>query len=491
MLERIALHQTRLRTPGLGLDARGVALGTHGLFLFPSLDRLVAFLAVHTESQTFDDLAAALRIELVESRLGAREVVLIVPAESSDRMDGLARAAALVGAHAFTGGGSHWVQYRDAAAPFGYDLAEVSRAEGAYVVHHQAFTQAYERVRAVDLRALVLRLSPRVDPSAGTEAGPRYLLAESGVGAALVHYLRRSEVESSVGVVEWPPASPLEDEPIRRHLFHVPALPARMSRLTTTTPGIKAYVPVAEGAAVEVGHRHPLELRALPSFRGPGLVLFHGRGERPLEIERLPAMASVRSLARVEIQKAGPLTATSTVAAAEVRVRLRLLPSPGAIGDVRATFVPRAELPQLRKMAYVLGPESLRQSRVALTEEGAFVLAPPSGDVLPVGRFYRAVTSSVFVPAGYETVPKVAGSTLASALDVPAGHVILLSPDGPARALREADFVPLDRALLEGPAWAPLPSRGLPEDLLEELPEVTLSVTDPGAFPLGDLDGSK
>jgi len=27
MLERIALHQTRLRTPGLGLDAKGVALG--------------------------------------------------------------------------------------------------------------------------------------------------------------------------------------------------------------------------------------------------------------------------------------------------------------------------------------------------------------------------------------------------------------------------------------------------------------------------------
>ena len=40
MLERIALHQTRLHTPGLGLDAKGVALGSKGLVLLPSIDRL-------------------------------------------------------------------------------------------------------------------------------------------------------------------------------------------------------------------------------------------------------------------------------------------------------------------------------------------------------------------------------------------------------------------------------------------------------------------
>ena len=35
VLERIALHQTRLHTPGLGLDAKGVALGGQGLVLLP------------------------------------------------------------------------------------------------------------------------------------------------------------------------------------------------------------------------------------------------------------------------------------------------------------------------------------------------------------------------------------------------------------------------------------------------------------------------
>ena len=45
MLERIALHQTRLRTPGLGLEGKGVALGAKGVVLLPSLDRLASPLA--------------------------------------------------------------------------------------------------------------------------------------------------------------------------------------------------------------------------------------------------------------------------------------------------------------------------------------------------------------------------------------------------------------------------------------------------------------
>ena len=47
--ERIALHQTRLRTPGLGLEARA-SPWVRRLVLLPSLDRLVARLSVYTRS---------------------------------------------------------------------------------------------------------------------------------------------------------------------------------------------------------------------------------------------------------------------------------------------------------------------------------------------------------------------------------------------------------------------------------------------------------
>src|SRR6185503_1113384 len=64
MLERIALHQTRLRTPGLGLDAKGAALGAKGLVLLPSIDRLVALLSVYTREHSLEDLMSSLAISI-------------------------------------------------------------------------------------------------------------------------------------------------------------------------------------------------------------------------------------------------------------------------------------------------------------------------------------------------------------------------------------------------------------------------------------------
>ena len=87
MLERIALHQTRLRTPGLGLDAKGVALGAKGLVLLPSIDRLVALLSVYTREHSLEDLMPSLEIHLVRSKLGTREITFVFSAESSDRVD--------------------------------------------------------------------------------------------------------------------------------------------------------------------------------------------------------------------------------------------------------------------------------------------------------------------------------------------------------------------------------------------------------------------
>ena len=60
MLDRVAVHQTRLRTPGLGLDAKGVALGAKGLVLLPSIDRLVAFLALYTRQGSLADILRSL-----------------------------------------------------------------------------------------------------------------------------------------------------------------------------------------------------------------------------------------------------------------------------------------------------------------------------------------------------------------------------------------------------------------------------------------------
>lgn len=205
MLERVAVHQTRLRTPGLGLDAKGVALGSKGLVLLPSLDRLVAFFALYTRGSSLGDLLRSLSVEVVRSKLGAREVTLSFGAESSDRLDKVAEIARLAGGYTFTGTSRHFVQYRDAGAPFGYDVAQINASDAALVLYHSAFGQTYEVERKVDLRALLLRLEPHADPASLLAEGPRWLVAEAGLGPALIQYFVRSAVDAEVGLAEWPP----------------------------------------------------------------------------------------------------------------------------------------------------------------------------------------------------------------------------------------------------------------------------------------------
>ena len=343
MLERIALHQTRLHTPGLGLDAKGVALGARGLVLLPSIDRLVALLAVYTRERSLEDLMPSLAMHVVKSKLGTREITLEFAAESSDRMDRLAETARLVGGFTFTGTARHFVQYRDAGAPFGYDATELLPTDAALALYHDRFSQTYDVERAIELRPLVLRLMPHIDPSTKLEPGMRILVAEQGLGPALVHYLVRSRVDGEVGVAEWPPETAFDDAPVRRWIFRVPELPDRMRALVHGTPGITAFVPAGAGVAVEAGHRHPVELRACPIFDPGGLVLVRGRGDEPWTLPRLPPMGALAAFARVEMRTTGVETSTASATGQPevVRVPLRVAPSTSPWKNVTATWMSR------------------------------------------------------------------------------------------------------------------------------------------------------
>ncbi len=339
MLDRVAVHQTRLRTPGLGLDAKGVALGAKGLVLLPSIDRLVAFLALYTRQGSLTDILRSLTVEVVRSKLGAREVTLTFAADGSDRLDRIAEVARLAGGYTFTGTSRHFVQYRDAAAPFGYDIGQITPSDAALSLYHNAFSQVYDVERQIEVRALLLRLEPHLDPSTHREPGARWIAAEAGLGPALIHYFVRSGVDAEVGVAEWPPASSFDDAPVVRYLFRVPEVPARMTPLLSRTPGLGVFVPVAPGAAVEVGYRHPVNLRACPVFAEAGLVLFRGGGRDVLELDRLPALGDVGAFARVDLRKevasarapgAAPAPRPSPSSSASCPAASRGAPSPRA-----------------------------------------------------------------------------------------------------------------------------------------------------------------
>jgi hypothetical protein len=487
MLERVAVHQTRLRTPGIGLDPRGVALGARGLVLLPSIEGLVAFLALYTSSASLEDLLRSLAIEVVRSRLGTREVALSFAADRSERMDRVAEVARLAGGYTFTGTSRHFVQYRDAAAPFGYDAPELASSDASLLLYHGLFSQAYEVERRVDLRALLMRLQLHPDPRAGREPGPRWIVAEEGLGAALLHYLVRSAVQAEVGVAEWPPSSSFDDgAPVRRYLFRLPVLPERLVPLFTSTPGLTVLVPAADGAAVEVGYRHPVSLRACPVF-GESLVLFRGGRREPLELARAPVLGDVVALARVTLRadEGAPVGAPAPAPLPSIAVALRLVPTLEPWRRVTATSIAADELPLLRRVAYALGPETLRRARIAFTTEGAFLLHSGGVEAIPVGIFFRELRQGLFIQAGYDALPAVTPDVLFRALGAPADHVLFVLRDGRARGVPASAFVSLEVALLEAQAWAPLAAEALAPALDTALPEVWLGSV--GLLPMRDI----
>ena len=474
MLDRVAMHQTRLRLPGLGIDGKGVAIGSRGLVLLASIERLVAFLSLYTSSQSLSDLLGGLKLEVVRSKMGTREIVVSFSAEGSERMDTIAEVARVALGHTFTGTSRHFVQYRDASAPFGFDVPQVLAADGDYLLYHNSFTQVYQRERELDLAGLLLRLRPLQDPAFGREPGPRLLLAEEGLGPALIHYLIRSHVDARVAVAEWPALSALDDGPMRRFLFDVPDLPERMLPLVSTTPGLGTFKAVAPGAAVEVGYRHPITLRACPVFPESGMILFRGNDE-PLTLDRVPAMGHVSAFARVTFHEQAGFRRMSAkdVAVAPITVPVRLLPSIEPWHAVRASFIHPSEYPVLRQVVYVLGAQTLRTAQIAFTKYGAFLLNPAGVESTPVGHFLREIRPGLFVAAGYDPVPAIDPEVLFQALGSPSDHYIFLLPNTQAMGVPSSAFAPLRTAMIEGHAWAPVDARPIEAALSTQIARVS------------------
>ncbi len=491
-LDRIALHQTRLRTPGLGLEGKGVALGTKGLVLLPSIDRLVALLSVYTREHSLEDLMPSLEIQLVRSKLGTREITLQFAAESSDRMDRMSETARLVSGFPFTGTSRHFVQYRDAGAPFGYDAQQLLASEAALVLYHDKFTQAYDLDKTSELRSLLLRLMPHVEPSTEDEAGPRFIVAEQGLGPALIHYFVRSRVDGEIAVGEWPPDSSFDEGPVRRTIMRIPDLPARMRPLMRLTPGITSFLPAGPGVGVEVGYRHPVMLRACPVFDAGGLVLLRGRGDEPWLLDKLPTMGDLRAFARVELRgEHAPLASVGKAGGQVdvVRVPLRVMPSAAPWKNVTATWVQTNELPLLRRLAYALPPHTIQRTSIALTPRGAFLRSPSGIEAVPLGTFFVELHPGLYVPAGYDVMPAVSPEVLYRALGAPGGQVLFVTPDAQALSVPESAFSPLEVSLLEAKPWEPLVAEAI-DRALQEAP-VDLRVQPLGLFPLGQAEPPK
>ncbi|MBP9114294.1 MAG: hypothetical protein KBF88_15885 [Polyangiaceae bacterium] len=483
MLERIALEQTRLRIPGMGLDAKGVALGQRGLVLLPTLDRLVAFFSVYTKERSLEDVIEGLEIQVVRSKLGTREVTLSFVAESSDRLDRFSECARLVGGYTFTGTSRHFVQYRDASAPFGYDTGATGASNAELLLYHTQFTQEYSVERTIDFRTMLLRLEPGVDPATHRIESQLYVVAERGLGDALIHYLVRSQVEAEVCLAEWASEQASSGGIDQQYIFRIPSLPKRLRPLLSKTPGIRCFLPASKGAAVEIGYRHPIELRACPVFPETGLVLFRGDHKAPLILERLPTFGDVRSFARVTFREDEKFAGSQGVSApSEVRVPIRVSPSSASWRDVTAVWIPASECEMFRKLAYALPPRLLAETDVSCLKDGMIVRNRSGVEAIPLGTFYYELRPGVYLPAGSEVVPAVAPEVLYQALGSPANTSVFFRHSGEAFGVADASFGPLPSMLLEAKPLTMLATEAVSEALAFEPLRLRLDETEVPLF---------
>jgi hypothetical protein len=488
MLQRVAMHQTRLRVPGLGIDAKGVVLGSRGLVLLASIERLVAFLSLYTSERSLADALSSTKIELVRSKMGAREVLLSLPVVGSEFLDRVSEVARLALGHCFTGSSRHFVQFRDSAAPFGYDASEVIASDADYVLYHSMYTQTYAREKDIDLSRLLLRLRPHLDPSTARDLGELWIVAEEGAGPAFIQYLIRSRVDARVGMAEWPPATSLDDAPVRRYLFAVPKLPARMVNLVRTTPGLAAFRLACPGVAVQLAFRHPVNLMACPVFPESGLVMFRG-GAEPLVLEALPALGDIVSFARVSLLQDAAIEQARILDASQVpavSVPLRLAPSLEGFRSVRASFIPTSDYPLLRRLLYALGSRTLRDAKIAFSSTGAMLVHPSGAESIPVGVFLRELREGLFVAAGYEPVPAIDPEVVHRTLGSPKGVNVVMLPDRAPFGFPIDAFVSLQDSLIEAGAWAPVDPIEIEAALDAPVPRLQLDAL--GMRPLAGID---
>ncbi|HZS40617.1 MAG TPA: hypothetical protein VFF06_27480 [Polyangia bacterium] len=452
MLEHVALNQTRFNAPGVSPDNRGVLLGKQGALLFSSVDRLVGFFRVYCDESSMDDLLPKLKIHQVRTPLESREFVVLFHAASSYLVDRAARIAGLFSGLAFTGSGKHYVKYRDNASPLGYDIGALHSDQADFVLYSDTFTQGYSRVKDVGFDSLVFRLSLRALPG-GDDADREllWLTVRQGLARSVLTYLWRNRVRAEASQVE-PETKGAFREAQSSLLVRVHELPERMLSLFRLVPGIEVHRPIGDNVTVEVGFRHPFRLESCQAlFEKERFYVFSGTRDGVLVLSTPPPLVPAQDLISggFDLGERAEPRVDAARAPERIEVELKLVPSAGARRRVTATLVPWSQASWLKRLVYALPPTLLATYRVIAVAEGLFIVGEQGIDGLPIGEMFHEAAPSIFLPLGYEFLPRVSAQVLTDHVGGVSGRYIVF-PLGGERplALDHAGFEPLGRRAL-------------------------------------------
>jgi hypothetical protein len=521
MLTRVAVGQVRFNLPGLAADPRGVAAGRELLLRFVTLERLVAFLRLLSAERCPDEVWSGLRLYAARPHEGTREVLVRLPTPAGQVADLVASTTRLAGGTCFTGAGRHFVPWRDARAPLGYDAAVVAHDDGDLTIYTDGASAPWRQESELSLERLLLRLELRRRPggveaafralgggpvggeaeggsatsSAGAEeaSGPAvHLSVRRGLGPRLAELLFGAGVEGEVAICEPARQSAFSAPPIF-WLFRIPALPPRLLGLCSRTPGVGMYLPVTEDILVAAGHEHPVHLASCrPALRGDRLLLLPAPPRPVIEVSPRPSFVGLGDLVKVKVPatEEARLAASARGKADGIEVPLRLEPVTSA-GPAKAALVPWSQAVWLRRLLFALPPVAVRTYEVALLRPGVLVVAPERLEGLPFGQPLEEAAPGVLVPVGTRLRPALSPALLAERLGLSDGALCVF-PDltsSPFRVARR-NFEQLERRAFAAPElpWAPparAADRAAADGVAEPAPEIH---NEPlGLFPLWGL----
>jgi hypothetical protein len=469
LLEPVAAGQTRFRMQGLSPDARGIAVGRELLVVFPTLERLIAFLGAYSDEASLDDLVPTMTLEHTQRDGGGHAILLRCAAGDGYMVDRLARLAGATRGQLYVGGGSVFVRWRERDAPFGYDLvAPITPGPERLLVVDVDVSAAYRTLDRMDPVELIqrLQLRPVPLPLGSIAADPELcglkdlalVLVAPGLAPRLLRYLWRLETGMAGYYVQ------LEGDPRPSLLLRIRQPRGRILDVLHGTPGVELLAPVSSRAAVEVGWRHPIQLASASScLPGEEMFLFRGTAGRVERLDGPPRFVDGRHL--VEATGASALREVSELresALEPLRVELELRPSSHP-REPRGALIAWPQVELLRHLVYLIPPSALAASRVVPLDEGVVVLTGTSigsrsaaaaaglgaGAIVPLGRRLGEVAPGVLVPDGWELWPRVRPHLTRQLLGLGADeHALFLSPTAEAIRVRPEQLLPLDAALI-------------------------------------------
>lgn len=432
-IERVRLGQARMVMPGIACDQRGVAMGSHLLLLFSSLDMVVKWLAMASGAPGFAEVSGALQVERANAELGQSGFLVRLPARTSGASDPLAKMARMMSGRAFVGGPQQFVRFRDGASATGYDATEVVAGEGLVLYDHSG-AQRWTVERGISLLD-ILTQTPLFIARRPINDESFVLAVPLGLAPAVQRTLWRRGVPASVQQVVSASSS--------YWLYHCARLPTSLLQLFSQVPGVGVFAMHGERAAVRVGWEHPFALEAFEHCFPPAeFVLFWGHAR----VERIEQSVAPTPIERTMLPPASPRDVVSARTITHVEgVPPRLVAAPTR-RPIQGRYVPRASLPALRAAAYLLPPPVVAVAS-ALTDQGAILLGAEAA-AIPVGRGLVTGGPHVWIEEGFTVVPPAEPSALARALGATPERLVIWLADAPPVAFARKHFVPLASYLL-------------------------------------------